>query len=595
MAAARGASTSLPVACALLLQWRAAALSALPARPDSGRHVSLLGLSAVSGETDAKARAEAEQAGVWRAVPSDWFTGDSMESSSDSNAPPGGVMETGWTPPFRHPGDGTRSQVKSPKWFHESESGGGKAAWQTHYPEVKNEFHHSQNWQVLGYQQWEYTPEGWLNDPKPDWLLEKLRHQPGTKDASWFDTSAGDIDIYGRRVPPPRGTAQWLLAQPEEPAGNKWFERAINTTIMCATPGCTGSSSLQAYNPATEEARLCRLNIGVHPTDFDDNYGKEPIDSWKVNGYNVKSECDPMARGCNATAWRPLYSCLREMDVDHVVDPTKGSMAIEGKLNKMVDECPYKGNYLSAVAVVTCLVRDIPALYAASHGETLATAAATPFGSATPQALEPLTVTAELACDSPGCRGVKTFYVDPTVAFYGGKCKMNVMLTPTDFDDTSMSTEFLEYVELKGYGNLTKGKVYPGKNPCNEEYAGLKVPEGHVVPKYTVAKGVDVTAEVLSSKVGLVGTMQIEGKISDMVDECGYQDKYLLHATVEVTCIPPSTMTAPEKTAAEATEKEFKGEKPYGSQETEGLEVPTHILAKRLRERSALVSRPSRA
>lgn len=612
MAAARWASSALWVACAVLLQRRAAALSTLdPSRggavpsPRRPEHLSLLGISSATATAEAGSRAEAAadaakaaaaaeagQAADWSAVPPSWFNSESMESSADPAV--GGAVETGWEPPFRHPGDGTRSQVKSPKWFHESESGGDKSAWQTHYPEAKNEFHHSQTWQVLGYQQWEYTPEGWLNDPKPDWLMDRLQHQPGTKDADWFDTAAGTVDIYGRRVPPSKNSAKWLLAQPEEPAGNRWIERAINTTILCSTPGCTGRSSLQAYNPKTEEGRFCRLNIGVHPTDFDDDYDSEPIDLWVVNGYGARSKCDPMARGCNATASRPLYSCLRELDVDHVVDPSKGSMVVEGRLNKMVDECPYNGNFLSAVAVVTCLVRGIPEVYAASHGVPL-TSSGGPYNSAGTEEMEPFTVSAELMCDSPGCQNLTTFYVNPTVAFYGGTCTMDVVLDQTDFDDSTYSSEFVEFLGLKGYGNLSSGSIFPGKNPCNEEYAGMKVPASHT--NYTVATGIDVTENVLKGNVGLVGTLQIEGKISDMVDECAVDGKWLLHATAKVTCIPKANMSAAEEAAAVKTAAELdSGEHrlPWGRQDQEGIETPGHILAKKLRQRSALVNKPTR-
>jgi len=384
-----------------------------------------------------------------------------------------------------------------------------------------------------------------------------------------------------------------VLAQPEVPVGNKWIERAINTTVVCATPGCTGRSSLQAYNPKTEEGRFCRLNIAVHPTDFDDDYDTEPIDLWVVNGYGARSKCDPMARGCNATAARPLYSCLRELDVDHVVDPSKGNMVIEGRLNKMVDECPYNGNFLSAVAVVTCLVRGIPEVYAESHGLPL-TSSGGPYSSSDTEALEGFTVETVLACDAPGCKNLTTFYVNPTVAFYGGTCTMDVVLDQTDFDDSTYSSEFLEYIELKGYGNLS-GTVFPGKNPCNEEYAGMKVAASD--RNYTVATGIDVTEAVLKGDVGIVGTLQLEGKISDMVDECAVDGKWLLHASAKVTCSPKPDMSVAETAAAVEVAKSLdtgSSRLPWGSQDQEGLETPGHVLAKKLRQRSALGNQPTR-
>jgi len=378
------------------------------------------------------------------------------------------------------------------------------------------------------------------------------------------------------------GSAKWLMAQPEEPEGNHWIERAVNTTVVCDTPGCTGRSSLQAYDPATEEARLCKLNIHVHPTDFDDEYGKEPIDLWKVNGYSVKSQCDPMARGCNATAWRPLYSCLREMNVDHLVEPDKGSMVIEGKLDKMVDECPYNGNYLSAVAAVTCLVREIPTIYAARNNVPLKSAAP-PLGPDPTIGIKPLVVNAELGCSTPGCSNVTTFYVDPTIAFYGGKCLLDVELTQTDFD--SGATETLEFIALKGLGNLS-ADVQPGRNPCNEEWGYSATGRVSADVNYTIAKGVDVTKDVLKGAIGAVGVLQLEGKISEMVDECGYDGHLLLHAMATVTCTPPANMTAPaapaEEAAAAGAAPTAGKELPFGTLDEPGIESPGHTLREKL-------------
>ncbi|CAK0911514.1 unnamed protein product, partial [Prorocentrum cordatum] len=55
---------------------------------------------------------------------------------------------------------------------------------------------------------------------------------------------------------------------------------------------------------------------------------------------------------------------------------------------------------------------------------------------------------------------------------------MDVVLDQTDFDDSKYKSEFVEYIELKGYGNLS-AEFFPGKNPCNEEFSGMKVPPSH--------------------------------------------------------------------------------------------------------------------
>jgi len=133
----------------------------------------------------------------------------------------------------------------------------------------------------------------------------------------------------------------------------------VNSTIACAKPGCVANTMLQAFDPNTEIARACRMSVWVHPTDFDNSWGYERIIEWMVNGRLARSTCNPGMRMCNSTS-RPLFTCMHSVPVDHVLD-RDGRLLITGKLGSMVDECPYNGNLLSAVASITCLVRSASA------------------------------------------------------------------------------------------------------------------------------------------------------------------------------------------------------------------------------------------
>merc|ERR1711972_403109 len=104
------------------------------------------------------------------------------------------------------------------------------------------------------------------------------------------------------------------------------------------------------------------LSVGVHATDFDDEYSREHLDFIMVNGHQVNSLCDPMASGCGDTTPakdRKLYPCVTDYLVSNTL-VNDGTFNISGKLNDMVDECPVEGNLLSGLAMVGCFVRPIP-------------------------------------------------------------------------------------------------------------------------------------------------------------------------------------------------------------------------------------------
>lgn len=480
-------------------------------------------------------------------------------------------VNAGITPP-------TRGFAPKAEWYAETPSGGGNAAWQTFYPPMTSSVSGNRDARV-GH--WRQTPEGMVQDYEP--ATKANMHQP-----QFFDASVLSYDGFGRRTLPDAGTARRNLATD---AGGAFQERAVNTSIACAAKGCSASSTLTAFSGAGEEAHNCKLSIFVHPTDLDNSFGNEGIDYWKANGVQLRGACHPDAMGCNDSAWRPLYPCVRSMDVDHLLGKTGGSLSLEGKISSSVDECAYNGNLLSAVAMVTCQVRpktamvvlndstaawdglrnsllragasdafagDVvdhltslgvdqskAALFALAIDQRpagvsvydLCTAAALPGQENLPanlMLLRLLTYGAEvsdnLSCAARGCQASKYVHVDPLVALMGGTCALNVSLKQTDFDDAASET--VEYVRLAGSNVSTN--IQPGLNPCTAQYSGSPVPADQLT--YSVASGMNVSGLVVSSGTG---SLLLEAKISEGVDECGSAAGALLDMSVSIHCELP--------------------------------------------------------
>merc|ERR1740138_174112 len=157
------------------------------------------------------------------------------------------------------------------------------------------------------------------------------------------------------------GTGEHLSYAPSK---NSWTERAVNTTVTCEAIGCQASSYLQVYDPAREEAASCKMSFGVHATDFDDK--DEVVQDLTVNGRLVTSSCQITSGTCNRSA--ALWPCVTETPVDTLLED--GRLFVQASISESVDECPYDGNLLSGVAVVTCMVRSLPPSTNASKNTT---------------------------------------------------------------------------------------------------------------------------------------------------------------------------------------------------------------------------------
>mmetsp|Transcript_65831 Transcript_65831/g.183400 ORF Transcript_65831/g.183400 Transcript_65831/m.183400 type:complete len:548 (-) Transcript_65831:201-1844(-) len=405
------------------------------------------------------------------------------------------------------------------KWFEESPSGGTEEAWQTFYPAIEDVHRNglaqrNPPWRGGGplgthQQHVEYKAQDFKND--------FLR--PDAKEAAWFDTSVEQFDAFGRS------------REPLEMSGRRYLEwelRTVNQTLTCGPAGCVANATLQVFDYETEEHRHCMLNVGLHATDFDDEYSRERVEWISVNGKTVTSTCDPMASGCGDDrpfAQRPLYHCLSDYPVSPTLFSGTGVLHLAGKLSPMVDECPVDGNLLSGVASVTCFVRTIP---------SAPTSAPTVLKEDTAEAELGFNGSALLQCPSPGCEASAVVRLGQQPV--NRTCRLTVTLKQTDFDGDLGSVE--EVVFVKVDGDLVKEHLQPGRNPCKESATGgpsLSVTNGTSaaaaeVPSFVAIDGEDVTA---TAKDGIIAVAM---RISDMVDECGSRG-FLLDAVADVACV----------------------------------------------------------
>lgn len=482
--------------------------------------------------------------------PAAWFQAFSeAESTEDADGiyndkNPFLYVLDGWAPNQHSPANPLAPDMLKPKWYEESPSAGQYQAWQTFYPNLKE-----------GIAGRGAHPGSWFESATGEWVQNYNRadtnrfQRVGATPADWFDSSVNNIDGFGRVKSP--GPASWRNYY--APA---WQERAVNTTLRCPDSGCTARSSLQAYDPFTEVAKNCRLSIAVHPTDFDDDWSLESIEYWNANGKVLMRDCWPQARGCNASAWMPLFSCLNSFAVDTVINDV-GALNIEGKITDMVDECPDNGYLLNAVATVTCMVQPLnvttpgppggpPAgpngtVPAMSWQDMLNQAIADYYANGGDPTLGPYGIPWDMLmsgqypfaaipfyCNTPGCTAPAMLFFDPDVALQGGTCKMEINVTQTDYDEENGSVEMIEYINVQGLNVTTDLK--PGLNPCLNQMEGAPFDPDRNFP---VVADQDVTQQILDSPSP--GMLMIKAKNSQKVDECGYMGQ-LLYGIAFLNC-----------------------------------------------------------
>jgi hypothetical protein len=430
-------------------------------------------------------------------------------------------FQEGWVPDVLSPPGSSSGVVgTNPAFFHESMSGGPGAAWQTHYPPV-----------VGGLSKASSPVSGpWFRSRAGSWgqgyvATVGVQQSYGTETDSpalvaatsgdlppdWFDNNVLQHDAFGRKRFPSMMSPRRLVG---------WKERAVNTSLTCALPGCTGNASIQMFNPYTERARSCLFSFFVHPTDFDQSYSGEQVAWITVNNVTVKTTCEPQVSGCRAPVSKQLHACVTDLPLDKIITQT-GLLEIRAKISAVVDECPYNGSLLAAVPTATCMVAPqdqspVPMMSPNQPNPLLGIS-----GNQTTRVM-----TAPLKCRQRGCLAYFVFQNYLYGANYTS-CTMKVTVNQTDFDNSYNGTpEGIEYIAVQGV-NVTTGFVSPGKNPCTAVAAGTPLPQNQL--EYVVVQNVPVTKEMNS------GLFTVDGKVSPGVDECS-SNGYLFDGMIEIVC-----------------------------------------------------------
>lgn len=256
--------------------------------------------------------------------------------------------------------------------------------------------------------------------------------------------------------------------------------------------------------------------------------------------------------------------------------PTTGTLVIGAKINNLVDECPYEGNMLHAVPMVTCLVqgKQPPPLYGGTPNSPEAVLAAEAAeAAARNSAVSGSTIVAQgnsvavseadsdgqsqlmntfrnsqrgeafrlaaqeiagptwhflqapLKCSQRGCTARLSMGLNRTAATMG-TCALSILVNQTDFDSEHGSNEGIVFMSIGGE-NVTVTDPSPGVNPCTARWSGSPVPDDQL--EWTAVSDLDVTEEVVA------GEVIIQAQISDLVDECPSQG-FLLDALVQINC-----------------------------------------------------------
>jgi len=213
-----------------------------------------------------------------------------------------------------------------------------------------------------------------------------------------------------------------------------------------------------------------------------------------------------------------------------------GQLHVEGKLSTMVDEFPRNGNLLDGEATVSCLVRKRPEWHPAEPN--LIPLGIGKLNHTLANMFRKRNFSARFGCTQPGC--VAETVLEVGESMLNRTCKLTVKISQTDFDGDMGTHEQVDF--LKVNGRAVKENVRPGRNPCKDA-ADLGQPppdapqllSGDIpnmsgdADQYSLAVEVDVSEEAKTGKI------TVTSKISDMVDECGYQG-LLLSGIAIVQC-----------------------------------------------------------
>lgn len=363
------------------------------------------------------------------------------------------------------------------EWFEESVSGGAAAAWRTQFPSVeafRGEGMKAVPWLPArtGRRKLEWFPSKATSIARTFGMTKK-------KEAEWFDDEVLNYDDFGRNRAPSEDSDRFYW---------DWEKKSWSVPLTCKDPGCVANATLKTFDAKKLQHARCRLSVGVHMTDFDDEYSREFVEWIIVNGARVNSRCDPMGRGCNASVAdkdRGLHPCVTDFPLDNLLQSGKTELKIAGKISEMVDECPVNNNLLSGEARVTCFVR--PHLKPTKPPDT-------------PKPVipgkDPCSNSTLLQCSEAGCIANATAKVCRRPET-GEKCLLSVKIWQTDFDGDHGSKELVEWVKVNGEEVAKDFK--PGRNPCKEVYDGKPASEASLAAQRagvpTNASGISLDAQ----------------------------------------------------------------------------------------------------
>lgn len=110
---------------------------------------------------------------------------------------------------------------------------------------------------------------------------------------------------------------------------------------------------------------------------------------------------------------------------------------------------------------------------------------------------------------------------------------MDIVINQTDFE---ASDEMVKNVTVQG--KVVASDKNPGKNPCLSKMGGSPLAASDL--SYALVSNLDVTDAVKNQ----AGNFTVTAAISQKVDECAVDQKYLLYGMVTIVCSPKSGSVA---------------------------------------------------
>lgn len=144
---------------------------------------------------------------------------------------------------------------------------------------------------------------------------------------------------------------------------------------------------------------------------------------------------------------------------------------------------------------------------------------------------EERSVNTTLTCADPGCTANSTLVLFDPATEQVSHCHFGLHVHPTDFDDTH-SGERLDWIQVAGTFVTTD---------CFPLVSGCRAEDEEPAPLFTCVQDYPIDVLVNAS----TGTVAVAAKISDVVDECPFEDN-LLSAIPMVTCLVSPLPVTPE-------------------------------------------------